>query len=88
MAQPFTFCSALTCDIIGTEKLHGFVQPGQDFGETNLESHSAGMVFRGRQEEGEQTAMFLTRVCGAESRSSSVLTSNSWQKKLLQTVAL
>lgn len=74
-------CSTFTCNVIGTERLNGFVQPGQDLGETCPESHSAGVVFGGGQGGMEQTAVFLTRVCGAESRSSSVLTSNSilWQ---------
>lgn len=81
-------CSTLTCDVIRTEKLNGFVQSDQDLGETHPESHGSGVVFRGVQGEGEQTAMFLTGVCGAERRSSSILTSNSmlWQKKLLQSM--
>lgn len=83
-------CSTSTCDVIRTEKLNGFVQPGQDLGEKRPESHGAGVVFRGGQGGGEQTAMFLTRVCGTERRSSSILTSNSMlqKKKLLQSVAV
>lgn len=80
--------STPTCDVIGMEKLNGSVQPGQDLGDTHPESHGAGAVFQGGQ-GGEQTAIFLTRVCGAERRSSLILTSNSvlWQTELLQSVA-
>lgn len=83
-------CSTLTCDVIRTRKLNGFVQSGQDLGETRPENHGAGVVFKGGQGGREQTAMFLTRVCGAERRSRSILTSNSvlWQRKLLQSVAV
>lgn len=83
-------CSTLTRDVIRTRKLNGFVQSGQDLGETRPENHGAGVVFKGGQGGGEQTAMFLTRVCGAERRSRSILMSNSvlWQRKLLQSVAV
>ena len=94
--QYVEYCSNLSWDIslvtslIFEAERDGFVQPGQDLGETHPESHGARVVFRERQREGEQTAMFLTRICGAERRSSSVLTSNSmlWQTKLLQSVAV
>lgn len=44
-------CSTLTCDVIRIEKLNGFVQPGQDLGETHPGSHGAGWYLGEDQEE-------------------------------------
>lgn len=92
MAQPFTFCSFhsnLWCYRDGKAECICSAWWYTRLGVIHIQKAVVlGWYFR-EHKTGEQTAIFLMRVCSAERRSTLILTSNSmlWQTKLLQSVA-